>query len=262
MVQWDPTDIGRGAGIAAGDPDHLEIGLQVGVADLHSLGGGGRSGGVLQKGGVIAPQTGQGRPSEGPRLRCRVDGEPIKAGSGEVADKIAAVTRDQCIGSDSEARRTVGNDAGARIAGALPARQHHRHGNDPGQNAAEKSDHKFDAGRTQQQCPLSRGGTRRDPLGQRCGALFEFSEIYRGLLAPPVGEHKVGTVVRLCHRAVMEQIGERRQPRRRKRIAISRCRHSRRPVGLRHNVPDRRSSDDRKQPPDRVRCRAIPPVRR
>jgi len=56
----------------------------------------------------------------------------------------------------------------------LPARQHHRHGDYPGQDAAKERDHELDAGRTQQQCALAGCGPRGEPPGQRRGAPLEF----------------------------------------------------------------------------------------
>lgn len=207
VIERHPVDIGRLPGVTERHADHFEIGKQVGVADRDALGFGRRARRVLQEGDVVRRRERQiGCAGRG---RCRVDIER------QPHDPFA---RKPClqIQTDSEGRigqrdrrLAIGHDGCAGVTGTLPPRHHHRHGDDPCDQAAEEGDHEFEARWKHQHGAIAGLGDPREPRCERVGGIMQLAEGKGSFLHAVITEEDVGPIVRLHFRAFGQHRNER-----------------------------------------------------
>ena len=87
---------------------------------------------------------------------CSVNKDPFECAIRETCrDVLRGPTHERRAGHN-EARRTIGGDAGARVARTLPARHHHRDRNDARHQAAEERNDEIEPLRKDKQRPFAR----------------------------------------------------------------------------------------------------------
>ena len=196
------------------------------------------------------------------QLRPRLRRPPaIASSAGKPLAHIAAGAAITC-GRPMRRAGAVRDDAGARVARALPARQHHRHRDHAGDQTAEKRDHEFDTGGKKQQRALAGRGVLTDAAGEYTGAAPQLAEADPRLLGAAVGQERVGDVVRLFDASIVDEVDEGRQSGEAARLVVS-LRHYRRRIAARPDSgPIHRSSDSRTPGPGSIPGPANPRVRR
>ena len=137
-----------------------------------------------------------------------VDVNEIERGRLETLREIAS-RRLQGGTRQSETRRAVGDDAGARIARPKAPGRHHRHRDHAGDEAAEEGDDEIEPGREHQERALAALTAVHQLRRKRTGAALELREGQRCLLAAAIGEKDIGALVRLLRGARTQQLDHR-----------------------------------------------------
>ena len=99
----------------------------------------------------------------------------------------------------------IGDDRGTGVARAEPARRHHRYRDHACDQAAEKGDDEFEAGREHQHGAIARLGPLRELRRERLRRVMQFTEGESGFFGAAIAEENVGRLVRLGFRAPCEQ---------------------------------------------------------
>ena len=179
----------------------------------------------MQKGDILGPNFAPDGIGFSRALSSVIDGQPFEAGIIEPADEIAAHAGQELLCGQRQARLGIGENAAARIARALPARYHHRNGDNTGIETCKERDEAIDTHRKQQKGACSRLGAFGDTRGEGGGAAVEFGEGNRTSFSAAVGQRDIGAVVGLGCGAMPKQSGQRGQRGNERGVAVSRIRH-------------------------------------
>ena len=91
----------------------------------------------------------------------------------------------------------------------MPARHHHRDRDDAGDQAAEKGDDEFEAGRKHQQRALAGPGDAAEPRRERVRGIMQLAKAEDRFLGAAIGQEDVGAFVGLAFRPPGEQFDQR-----------------------------------------------------
>ena len=155
VVEREPADHHLFAGLIEGPLDQRLVGGQALEGDLHALGRGGRTGGVLKKGNAIAGIA-RGLPAGGILSAAVFHRQPANRGEvfeGRCEAGVLLQVSTATQGCYRAGIRGDGPQPGQRPAGLGRIG---RHRDCARQQAAEKADHKIEARGKEQQGPLTR----------------------------------------------------------------------------------------------------------
>ncbi|MNN11902.1 hypothetical protein D3C81_1248770 [compost metagenome] len=211
MVQRQPADdhiIGVEVDAKA-LADQLLVGHQVAMADLHTLGQRGGTGGVLQEGDVIALERGLAPVRSQRRVQaihCQQFGHVVRR-QGFQALQAAM----QCRHGQQQARLCVGDDRQQTFLMVLARglRRVGRHSDHTGIQAAKERRHVVRPAGEQQHRTVAETGPRLQGSGDAARALVEVPIAEHRLLAGGVGEKAQGNLVRGLRGALRQGLDQR-----------------------------------------------------
>ena len=208
MIMGNPADMGRLPRIAEGNADHLEIFEQVAMADDHPFGSGGGTRSILQKGSVAPLDVGQSAMGRFGSGEGTIDKQPLDLGARQAFAQIRPIAGEQIAPGHRKARRAIGENGGAGVARAAAPGDHHRHGDDPGENATKEGNDEIQAWRKQQRGTIAFAPALGDPLRDRACAEVQLGKGQSDRLATAIRQKDIGEVVGPVRRPDAEQVGE------------------------------------------------------